>query len=282
MRTESHLHRSYTGGRAAPARRADKCWPGAHPTIRPELSGRTAAFGRSGPLDPCEEMQPRVASRRLPARFVERLHEELDRLASWLRAGSLRHDSSTDEALKAFHVPMHPTDMDRHARSDERTSAFVEASDADYVVVVAHRPSGRQGFRLPLALFSTPPRPGTRVSIVLSSEPFHALERQHAHHQAQPPQNLSHLTPEKAPVAETALDRAYDELDALLAERHVKGPDPELEKRIEATWTHLDALQEDLCAVVREELNASVQLPPDELARMLVEVQRRLNDEEDT
>lgn len=252
MRTEPHRHRSHAGGWASPARGAHKHWPSAHAPNRPERLGQTAVFGKSGPRDECDEIQSQASSRTFAPGFAERLHEELKSIASRLRA---------------------------RARYDERTWAVVEGLDADYIVVVAHHPSGHQGFRLPLDLFSTPPRPGTRVSIVLSSEPTHALERQHEDHQAW---NLSHATPEEAPIADTTLDRAYDELDALLAKRHVKGPDPEIEKRIEEAWAHLDALQEDLCAVVHKELDASVQLPPDELERMLVEIRSRLDDEEDT
>lgn len=77
----------------------------------------------------------------------------------------------------------------------------------------------------------------------------------------------------------STLEQAYDQLDALLIERHERGADSELDKRIDAAWADLRQLQEHAMLELREQLDEQLELPSSELRRLLAEADRILEDE---
>jgi hypothetical protein len=102
----------------------------------------------------------------------------------------------------------------------DNITAVVQGFTADAVVAVASGPYGDEVIRLPVSLFTARPRIGSRVAVVIPVETGSspALE----------------MTGLESPAPRSALDLAYEALDALLVERHTQGPDPELEQRIDA------------------------------------------------
>jgi hypothetical protein len=220
----------------------------------------------SGSFEQREEKssQPAMAESWLAATAdLERLQNELNEIVAqpWPipRREQFRAPAA-DEAEEC--EPVSLSTVASYASKD-RIWALVEEVTSDEIVAVALSPSGREVIRLPLGLFSVPPSRGTRVEIALPARSEHEAP-------------IRELAPENKSPAASALDRAYEALDALLAQRHASGPDPELEQRLEVAWAHLDELQEAVCAEVRQEINASFALPPDELERMLVEVRAQL------
>lgn len=226
----------------------------------------------------------RIAEQRLPGRLEEtrelsrrpignawpppipgdlkRLQDDLKQIIAprWPRAEQ-EHTRLRSNAKDTCEAIPHMTDVAVPSESSGTIAAVVREVTLDKVVAVAHGPSGEQEeIRLPLSLFARQPRPGTRVVVVLPEQP----EREPSRNQA-----------------ESALDSAYEELDALLAERHAHGPNPDVEQRIEMAWARLDALQEAACAEVRGELDASLAIPLDELERMLADVHAQLADDDE-
>lgn len=225
-------------------------------------SGRTVQ-PQSGRFKKNHETSPRPAEKAwaLPAIVdFERLQDELKQRVPqpWPSAKSgeprVRSSVRTTWERRTYETAPLP-------RSSGTIAATVKEVTPHEVVAVAHGPSGREEeFRLPLSLFARQPLRGTRITVVVPQE----AEPTPSHDQG-----------------ESGLDNAYAELDALLAERHVHGPNPDLEQRIEMAWAHLDALQEAACTEVQKELDASLAIPLDELEQMLADVHAQLAEDDE-
>jgi len=79
----------------------------------------------------------------------------------------------------------------------------------------------------------------------------------------------------KSPVMEE-IDRAYDDLDRLLARQHAQGVSPELEREIDAAWARLDESQAKARIEVQQQLDASVELPTSKLEELVRKVKNEL------
>lgn len=78
----------------------------------------------------------------------------------------------------------------------------------------------------------------------------------------------------------THVDRAYENLDRLLAHQYAEGMNSELEEQLKQAWARLNELQEAARAEVRQELEASVELPLSELRSLLSQVEDELANNE--